>query len=73
MADSTNYKRTLSTLQRNINKSPFKLWFVAKQVGYKNPNHFSNILASRRKPKNNDYSFIEKAYVIINSNPLNFN
>lgn len=71
MADTTNYKRTLLTLQRKINKSPFKLWFIAKAVGYNNPSHFSNILASRRKPKNKDYSFIERAYEIINKNPLN--
>lgn len=71
MADNTNFRKALISLQRKINKSPFKLWFIAKAVGYKNPSHFCNILAGRRRPKNNDYSFIERAYEIINKNPLN--
>lgn len=66
-------KKTLKQLQDDINKSPYKMWFIARACGYKNPNHFSNILASRRRAKNGDYSFIEKARTIINSKPIILN
>lgn len=68
----TTIKRQLIKLQKDINKSPFKTWFIAKQCGFKKPTTFCNILAGRRRPPRNDYSFIETAYKLINQ-PINLN